>query len=172
VLVGGGTLVRIDLSPTPALAAAALAVIGLGILAPVAATRVAPGWRSAIVSAVGNVRDVLGQPRRATVLFASSAVLTVTFPLALAASLAAVGESVSPLEVTAVYLWGTAVAALSPTPGNIGAVEVALSAGLMSLGVASAPAVAAVLVFRLLTFWSPILPGFIAFRYLQRLERL
>ena len=45
--------------------------------------------------------------------------------------------------------------------------EVALSAGLTTVGVASAPAVAAVLIYRLLTFWLPLVPGFIAFRYLQ-----
>jgi uncharacterized membrane protein YbhN (UPF0104 family) len=31
----------------------------------------------------------------------------------------------------------------------------------------SGAAAAAVLIYRLLTFWLPLLPGFIAFRYLQ-----
>jgi undecaprenyl-diphosphatase len=172
VLVGGSSVVRIDLPAAPAFAAVAIAVIALGTVALIATRRAAPHRRAAIASAARDLRAVLGQPRRATVLLASSAVLTVSLPLALSASLLAVGVPASPLEVAAVYLWGTAVAALSPTPGNIGAVEVALSAGLMSLGVASGPAVAAVLLFRLLSFWAPVVPGFIAFRYLQRVERL
>lgn len=51
-----------------------------------------------------------------------------------------------------------------------GAVEVALSAGLTTMGVASAPAVGAVMIYRLLTFWLPVLPGFLAFHQLQKQE--
>jgi uncharacterized membrane protein YbhN (UPF0104 family) len=40
-------------------------------------------------------------------------------------------------------------------------------AGLTGIGVRSEPAVAAVLTFRLITFWLPILPGLAAFRYMQ-----
>ena len=50
--------------------------------------------------------------------------------ITIAASLRAFGVDVALVEVLAVYLSGTAVAAASPTPGNLGAVEVALSAGL------------------------------------------
>ncbi len=73
--------------------------------------------------------------------FGSSAARTLASGLVLAASLRAFGVDVSLVEVLAVYLGGTAVAAASPTPGNLGAVEVALSAGLTTVGVASAPAV-------------------------------
>jgi uncharacterized protein (TIRG00374 family) len=69
--------------------------------------------------------------------------------------------------VFAVYLGGTAVASLSPTPGNLGAVEVALSAGLTAIGVPASAAVGAVLIYRLLTFWLQLLPGFLAFRHLH-----
>ena len=55
-----------------------------------------------------------------------------------------------------------------PTPGGLGGFEAALVAGLTALHIAAGPAVAAVLTFRLLTFWLPIVPGFIAFRWLQR----
>jgi uncharacterized membrane protein YbhN (UPF0104 family) len=67
----------------------------------------------------------------------------------------------------AVYLAGTAVAAGTPTPGNLGAVEVALSTGLLAIGIPSGAAVGAVLIYRLLTFCLPLLPGFLGFRYLQ-----
>jgi uncharacterized membrane protein YbhN (UPF0104 family) len=38
--------------------------------------------------------------------------------------------------------------------------------------VPSGAAVAAVLVYRLLTFWLPLVPGFIAFRYLQAKQHI
>jgi uncharacterized protein (TIRG00374 family) len=83
-------------------------------------------------------------------------------------SLAAVDASVSFLPLFAMYLAATAVAAASPTPGNLGALELALTGGLATLSVPTGTALGAVLVFRLLTFWLPLLPGFLAFRYLHR----
>jgi undecaprenyl-diphosphatase len=50
--------------------------------------------------------------------------------------------------------------------------EAALVAGLTAIGAAAGPAVAGVLAFRLLTFWLPILPGWLAFAWLQRSDRI
>lgn len=62
---------------------------------------------------------------------------------------------------------GSALASAAPTPGNLGAVEAALVAGLTAIRVPPEQAVAAVLSFRLLTFWLPIVPGAATFRYIQ-----
>lgn len=121
-----------------------------------------------IVTGFQSIASIFHQPLRVAVLFGSSAAATFSYGLALAASVMAVGADVSLLQVLAIYLGGTAIAAASPTPGNIGAVEVALSAGLTAVGVPSTTAVAAVLIYRLLKFWLPLAPGFIAFRYLQQ----
>ncbi|HEU0236161.1 MAG TPA: YbhN family protein [Candidatus Limnocylindrales bacterium] len=172
--VGGSGRRIVDVPDLPGAAAIAGVLLTAGVLM-VGLRRLPPGARvrlAPIASAANDLRAVLRQPRRATVLFVSSAVLTMSLPLALSASLLALGATVSPVDVAAVYLGGTAIAALSPTPGNIGAVEVVLAAGLTGLGVPSATALASVLVFRLLTFWAPVIPGFIAFRSLQRAERL
>jgi glycosyltransferase 2 family protein len=120
-----------------------------------------------ITSGTRDLRSIFRQPWRAAGLLGTSAVFPLAYGLCLTVSILAFGVEVTPLEVFAVYLGATAVAAASPTPGNLGAVEVALSAGLTAIGIPSGPAVAAVLVYRLLTFWLPLLPGFIAFRYLQ-----
>ena len=50
--------------------------------------------------------------------------------------------------------------------------EAALIAGLTGVGIASGPAVAGVLAFRLATFWLPIIPGYLAFRSLTKRELL
>nr|BFE84117.1 hypothetical protein GCM10020093_067180 [Planobispora longispora] len=50
--------------------------------------------------------------------------------------------------------------------------EVALSAGLTLAGLDPDVATPAVLLFRLLTFWFPVLPGWASFTYLQRNEAL
>jgi undecaprenyl-diphosphatase len=43
-----------------------------------------------------------------------------------------------------------------------------LVAGLTAAGAASGPAIAAVLTYRLITYWLPVIPGFVAFRVLRR----
>ena len=55
------------------------------------------------------------------------------------------------------------IAAAAPTPGGLGALEAALVAGFTGVGMESGVAVAAVLSYRLVTYWLPILPGWISF---------
>jgi uncharacterized protein (TIRG00374 family) len=88
--------------------------------------------------------------------------------LTLWVSLVAVDAGVPFLQLFAMYLAATALAAASPTPGNLGALELALTGGLGTLSVPTGTALGAVLIFRLLTFWLPLVPGFLAFRYLHR----
>lgn len=114
-----------------------------------------------------NLSAAVRNPARAFGLFAGSAGVTMLNGLALAASLAAFDSHVPLVSVLAVYTGGAAIASAAPTPGNLGAVEAALAAGLTGIGIAPEPAVAAVLAFRLLTFWLPILPGLAVLRYLE-----
>jgi uncharacterized protein (TIRG00374 family) len=74
--------------------------------------------------------------------------------------------------VAVVFLTGNALGSAAPTPGGLGAVELALSGGLTVAGLPAETATSAVLLFRLLTFWLPVLPGWAAFAYLQRREML
>jgi uncharacterized protein (TIRG00374 family) len=55
-----------------------------------------------------------------------------------------------------------------PTPGGLGAVEAALTAGVSTIGVATTYAVPAVLLFRIVSFWLPIAPGWILWTQMQR----
>ena len=64
------------------------------------------------------------------------------------------------------------MASVAPTPGGVGATEAALAAGYSAVGVPPEIAISAVLLFRLLTFWLPILPGWVAFSWMQRTGRL
>ena len=172
-LVGTSGAFRLEVPGTwPYLLAVALGVAIIGLILRSAFRSAASRVTAPVVSGAKDLARLFRQPRRAVALLGASAGLTLSYGLALAASVMAFGVDVSLLEVLAVYLAGSAVAAASPTPGNLGAVEVALSAGLTTVGVASAPAVAAVLMYRLLTFWLPVAPGFIAFRYLQMKQHI
>jgi uncharacterized membrane protein YbhN (UPF0104 family) len=75
-------------------------------------------------------------------------------------------------QVAVVYLAGAAIGSAAPTPGGLGAVEVALSTGLAAAGMASAAAISAVLLFRIATFWLPVPFGWLAFHWLQRKDAI
>jgi undecaprenyl-diphosphatase len=62
------------------------------------------------------------------------------------------------------------VATAAPTPGGLGALEAALIAGLVAAGVDKEIAVPAVFLYRLATFWLPILPGYLCFHWLRNEE--
>ena len=61
------------------------------------------------------------------------------------------------------YVVAYSIGTLAPTPGGLGAVEGILIALFVSFGVPSAIAVAVVLVYRIINFWLPIPPGFLAY---------
>ncbi len=83
-----------------------------------------------------------------------------------------VGAQVSLLDTAAVFLTGEILGGASPMPGGLGVLEGAFVAGLTAFGVATNQAVAGVLLYRLLTFWLPIIPGAFAFRYLQSQDKI
>jgi putative heme transporter len=67
--------------------------------------------------------------------------------------LLAVGiDGLAPGKIMLVWLAGVGAASLSPTPGGIGAVEIAMVAALAAFGVRGPEAITAVLVYRLITF--------------------
>lgn len=102
-------------------------------------------------------------------LFGGSALITLAYIGAFAASVEAFGGGPGFVVLGAVYLAASALAA-APTPGGLGALEAALIAGLTGVGVAAGPAVSAVLLYRLATYWLPVAPGWLAWRVLQRRE--
>jgi len=92
--------------------------------------------------------------------------------MCLDACVRAFGGSINFAAVAIVFLAGNAIGSAAPTPGGLGAVEFSLTAGLTLAGVPREVAAPAVLLFRLLTFWLPVLPGWASFTYLQRHEAL
>jgi undecaprenyl-diphosphatase len=102
-------------------------------------------------------------------LFGGSALVTLAYVSGLVASVEAFGGGASIAKIGAVYMAAAAIAAASPTPGGTGAIEAALAAGLTGIGISSGAAVAAVLVYRLATYWLPVVPGWLSLRLLQRM---
>ena len=72
-------------------------------------------------------------------MFGGALLVIASYVVALGFSLTAFHAHASWLDVTTVYLGGSAVASAAPTPGKVGAVEAALIAGLTGVGIASGP---------------------------------
>jgi uncharacterized protein (TIRG00374 family) len=116
--------------------------------------------------------QVAQQPRKLAQGIGGALLLSAAYILCLAACVAAFGRSVPIASIAVVYLTGSAFGSIMPTPGGLGAVELALTAGLTAAGLPSAVAGSSVLLFRLLTFWFPVPVGWIALNYLERHEAL
>ena len=94
--------------------------------------------------------------------------LNLAFCVALWASVRAFGGGGSFAAIAIVYLAGSTLGSAAPTPGGVGAVETIMTAGLVAAGIPSTIAVESVLMYRVLTFWLPTIPGYVSFQYLQR----
>ncbi len=119
-----------------------------------------------------QVSAALRQPWSLLALLVGVAVVNAAMVLSLDLSLAAFGARPAFAIVALVYLAGSALASLAPTPGGLGAMEAAPVAGLTGLGVSTGPAVTGVLAFRLLSWWLPALLGGAAWAWLRRLHAL
>ena len=106
--------------------------------------------------------EVAQDPRKLIEGIGGALLLSLAYIACLAACVAAFGGSVPIAKIGVVYLTGSALGSIIPTPGGLGAVEAALTAGLTAAGVPGGVAVSAVLLFRLLTFWLPVPLGWVA----------
>ena len=116
-------------------------------------------WRSRVI---GLVRH------RWLALSASTVVSHVSLFVVLLVALRITGVPAADVgwaEALAVFAFARLVTAIPVTPGGVGVVELALIAGLTQAGGADANVVAAVLLFRLLTYVAPIVIGALTYVY-------
>jgi uncharacterized membrane protein YbhN (UPF0104 family) len=148
---------------------AGLVVAALVVLAIPAGRHLLQARVSPIFSQVlPRLLEVAQHPRKLALGIGGALLLDLAYILCLAACVAAFGRSVPIASIAVVYLTGSAIGSVIPTPGGLGGVEAALTAGLTATGMPGAVAVSAVLLFRLLTFWLPVPFGWGALNYLER----
>ncbi|MEV5955563.1 lysylphosphatidylglycerol synthase domain-containing protein [Streptomyces sp. NPDC051987] len=144
-----------------------LVVTSVPLLRKFVSTRV----RSLFAGVVPRMLDVLQRPQKLVTGIGGMLLLTACFVMCLDASIRAFGDqstSLSIASVAVVFLAGNALGSAAPTPGGVGAVEATLTVGLIAVGLPKEVAAPAVLLFRLLTLWLPVLPGWLAFNQLSR----
>ncbi len=121
---------------------------------------------------IPRLLDIAQRPAKLAEGIGGSLLVTAAYIGCLAVSVRAFGGSLPIVAVAAVYLTGSAIGSAVPTPGGLGAVEAALSAGLTAAGLHGATAISSVLLFRTVTFWLPVPLGWAAMSYLQRHDAL
>ncbi|XIG75251.1 TIGR00374 family protein [Streptomyces sp. SGAir0957] len=144
-----------------------LVVTSIPFLRKFVVTRV----RSLFAGVVPRMLDVLQRPRKLLTGIGGMLLLTACFVMCLDASIRAFGDNTTSLSlasVAVVFLAGNALGSAAPTPGGVGAVEATLTVGLIAVGLPKEVAAPAVLLYRLLTLWLPVLPGWLFFNHLTR----
>lgn len=115
---------------------------------------------------------VISEPKRLLVATSGSILMNLAYILCLAASIRAFGNNTELITVAFIYLAGATLGSLAPTPGGLGAVEAVLVAALIAGGLPAGTAISVTLLYRLVTFWLPVLPGWLSLNYLTRRESL
>ncbi|MET8124376.1 lysylphosphatidylglycerol synthase transmembrane domain-containing protein [Streptomyces sp. NPDC005065] len=149
-----------------------LVVTAIPFLRKFVVTRV----RSLFAGVVPRMLDVVQRPQKLLTGIGGMLLLTGLFVMCLDASIRAFsGPDVPQLSyasIAVVFLAGNALGSAAPTPGGMGAVEGALTLGLIAVGLPKEVAAPAVLLFRLMTLWLPVLPGWLCFNHLTRKDAL
>ena len=121
-------------------------------------------WGPEIRAALSGLRssDKLG------LLLLGSLATEVLFAAALGLFAHGFGYDISLAELLVINIGVSLLGSLVPVPGNIGVAEFGLTVGLVAAGMTEETAFAAVLLYRIATFYLPPLWGFVALGWLQR----
>jgi uncharacterized membrane protein YbhN (UPF0104 family) len=109
---------------------------------------------STLLQSVGKLRP--SQIGKAVVL---AVLLTLTYTAVLVMSARSIGISLNQLQIFIVFSLGMLFSTASPTPGGLVGAEAGLFAGFVAYGVSAPNATAAIILFRLVSYWLPLLPG-------------
>ena len=126
------------------------------------------GYTVRFLREVRGLGVVLRHPGRAAALWLGSLSTPLLHAVILFAVLRSLGVLITVGAAVVVYLVVSSLSALVPSAGGLGALDVTLLAGLEAVGISSSVAFGAVLGYRLITVWLPLLPGAVALAVLVR----
>ncbi len=108
-------------------------------------------------------------PKRTAVALLSQMTLTLCYVFCLFYSSKAVGIHLSFVITLIIFTFGNGLKNFSPTPGGLGGYEAALLAAFLAYNASTQQALAAVLLFRLISYWIPLVLGLFSFIYTEKL---
>jgi uncharacterized membrane protein YbhN (UPF0104 family) len=163
--------------PSPAghpllMVVAAAVAAAAALIVPRYVRRVRDRLREFLASVARDVRTLHGNRARIVALWGGS----LAFPMAHAAVLVAVARAVHvtvPVGgLVLAYLFASTAAGWLPTPAGLGSLDAALGLTLVSAGASAVAATTAVLGYRLVTAWLPLIPGVLVLAVLVRRREL
>ncbi len=173
--VVAGTSAQASFSPPPKLVAA-MPVVLLVIVGLLAVPRVRRFLRERVLNqlraVLPHILGVFQRPRKLAELFGGALLLDISFVAALYCATRAFGAQPPVAAVAVVYFAGAIIGSAVPTPGGLGGIEAALSAGLIAVGVDSGTAVSSVLLYRIVTYWLPIPFGWVSINHLTKIDAI
>lgn len=116
-----------------------------------------------------SLQPLLLRPSRFGSALGLSMLITACYAAAVMLAARALGYELSPAAGLIVLSFGVAAASAVPTPGGIGSAEAGIFAGLHAYGVETTDALTIALLYRVMTFWLPLIVGGIAFVVVDRL---
>jgi uncharacterized membrane protein YbhN (UPF0104 family) len=122
----------------------------------------------ALVGLQRNMLNYRAQPGRIFGALFVSMCLTLLNTACLAASGQALAVHLTITQLLVVMTAGVAVGTITPTPGGLFGAEAGLFAGLTAYAIPAAPALAVVLLYRLFTYWVPLIFGVPALYFARR----
>jgi uncharacterized membrane protein YbhN (UPF0104 family) len=154
-----------DSSGSTSLAAIALvaAVIGIVVFVPKIRNNVVPAAKKA----GRDIWAVFHNPKKAFMLFGGTTMPNLLYPAILGLCLLALGQSLPFAELMVVQIGAGMLSQVAPVPGGIGVSAAALTSLLTGFGIPAVPALAAALLYRLITFAVPPVFGFFSLRWLR-----
>jgi uncharacterized membrane protein YbhN (UPF0104 family) len=117
---------------------------------------------------IAGIRD-LHTIQQLVKIATGSILMTTVAAFVLYASVQSVHADAAYLVVVVIFIATLLVSELAPTPGGIGATEATLIIGLSGAGLNIEQSIAATLIFRLISFLLPMIPGAIAISQLDHL---
>ena len=154
---------------------AALVVAGVIVILAVpkyrtAVTQAVPRYRAMLRSQASSAMTalrVLRSPPKVGMIFAGNLGAQLLEAVILGLCLRAFGHHATMAELLLVNTIASLFAGFMPVPGGMGVAEAAYTAGLVALGVPSAPAMSTAIAFRIVTYYFPPVWGAIAMRWLR-----
>ena len=174
-LLFGSMSLDVDLNDPSSDALRLVVIILVGAVVAAAVVAVIPklrhfavGWILRLAHEAFGVLRGLRSPRRLAMLFGGNFVAELLFASTLGIFVLAFGYSIPLQELLFINICVSLLSGLIPVPGGIGVTEGGLIFGLTSVGMSQEAAFAAVMLYRLATFYLPPIWGFFSLRWLER----
>jgi uncharacterized membrane protein YbhN (UPF0104 family) len=125
-----------------------------------------------LVSVATDVRTLHGSRARIAALWGGSLAFPAMHAAVLVAVVRAVHAPVPMSGVVVAYLCASTATGWLPTPAGLGSLDAALGLALVTAGASAVAATSAVLGYRLVTAWLPLIPGVVVLAVLVRCREL